>query len=188
MNIGAKIKQARIDAQLTQEQVAEALGVSRQTVSNWENEKTYPDIISVIKLSDLYAVSLDHLLKEQEEKNMSDYMNYLEETTNTVKCKNRLSRTVITATYLAIWAFSVIMFWCFGGRGDAMGYSLIVLWCILPITTLIISLAIGRQRMSIPWRVTLALVLGVMYMLAEYATFLLANTLAFGHINMPSWA
>ena len=62
MDIGSKIKNARIDAQLTQEQVAEALGVSRQTMSNWENGKTYPDIVSVIKMSDLYAISLDHLL------------------------------------------------------------------------------------------------------------------------------
>ena len=67
MDIGTKIKDARIAAQLTQEQVAEALGVSRQTMSNWENNKTYPDIVSVIKMSDLYEISLDHLLKEKEE-------------------------------------------------------------------------------------------------------------------------
>lgn len=85
MNIGTKIKNARTSANLTQEQVAEALDVSRQTVSNWENEKTYPDIVSVIKMSDLYNISLDHLLKE--EKPMSDYLNYLEESTNTVRSK-----------------------------------------------------------------------------------------------------
>ena len=62
MDIGTKIKNARIAAQLTQEQVADALGVSRQTMSNWENGKTYPAIISVIKMSDLYGISLDHLL------------------------------------------------------------------------------------------------------------------------------
>ena len=56
MDIGSKIKNARIDAQLTQEQVAEALGVSRQTMSNWENGKTYPDIVSVIKMSALWLV------------------------------------------------------------------------------------------------------------------------------------
>lgn len=39
MEIGTKIKNARVDAQLTQEQVAETLGVSRQTISNWENGK-----------------------------------------------------------------------------------------------------------------------------------------------------
>lgn len=53
MDIGTKIKEARIAAQLTQEQVAESLGVSRQTMSNWENNKTYPDIVNVIKMSDL---------------------------------------------------------------------------------------------------------------------------------------
>ena len=61
MDIGAKIKQARMEAKMTQEQVAEGLGVSRQTISNWENDKTYPDIISVIKMSDLYDISLDKL-------------------------------------------------------------------------------------------------------------------------------
>lgn len=44
MDIGLKIKEARLAAQLTQEQAAEALGVSRQTMSNWENNKTYPDM------------------------------------------------------------------------------------------------------------------------------------------------
>ena len=37
------------------------LGVSRQTISNWENEKSYPDIISVIKMSECYDISLDYL-------------------------------------------------------------------------------------------------------------------------------
>lgn len=53
MEIGKKLKDARIKAELTQENVAEKISVSRQTISNWENEKFYPDIISVIKLSDL---------------------------------------------------------------------------------------------------------------------------------------
>ena len=51
-DIGSKIKAARLEKKLTQEQVAELLGVSRQTISNWENEKSYPDIISVIKMSE----------------------------------------------------------------------------------------------------------------------------------------
>ena len=100
MDIGTKIKNARIAAQLTQEQVADALGVSRQTMSNWENGKTYPDIVSVIKMSDLYAISLDHLLKEKEEVPMSNYMDYLEESTNTVKSQKKLSLTILLATYL----------------------------------------------------------------------------------------
>ena len=58
MEIGKKLKEARLAADLTLEQAAQALYVSRQTISNWENEKAYPDIVSVIKLSDLYCVSL----------------------------------------------------------------------------------------------------------------------------------
>ncbi len=77
MDIGFKIKNARIKAEFTQEQAAEALGVSRQTVSNWENEKTYPDIISVVKMSDLYTVSLDELLKGKAP--VPSYLHYLEE-------------------------------------------------------------------------------------------------------------
>jgi len=65
-DIGSKIKAARIEKKLTQEQVAELLGVSRQTISNWENGKSYPDIISVIKMSECYDVSLDYLLKGEQ--------------------------------------------------------------------------------------------------------------------------
>ena len=58
----------------TQEMVAEKINVSRQTISNWENEKSYPDIISVIELSSLYSISLDDLLKGDEK-----MMEHLEE-------------------------------------------------------------------------------------------------------------
>lgn len=64
MMIAEKIKNARIQKGYTQEQVAEKLLVSRQTVSNWENGKSLPDIISIIRMSDLYELSLDELIKE----------------------------------------------------------------------------------------------------------------------------
>ena len=49
LDIGSKIKAARIEKKLTQEQVAELLGVSRQTISNWENEKSYPEYYHCIR-------------------------------------------------------------------------------------------------------------------------------------------
>ena len=64
--IGSKIKATRIEKTLTEEQAAELLGVSRQTISNWENEKSYPDIISVKQISECYEVSLDYLLKAEQ--------------------------------------------------------------------------------------------------------------------------
>ena len=57
------LKKARENAGYTQEQVAERIRVSRQTISNWETGKTLPDIISIIDLSDLYQISIDELLK-----------------------------------------------------------------------------------------------------------------------------
>lgn len=64
MKFGVRLKQARRDKKLTQENVAQELNVSRQTISSWENERSYPDIDSLIRLSDFYHLSLDQLLKE----------------------------------------------------------------------------------------------------------------------------
>ena len=63
MDFGARLKEKRTELCLSQEQLADSLGVTRQTIANWEKGKTYPDIGSVIKLSDLYGMSLDWLLK-----------------------------------------------------------------------------------------------------------------------------
>ena len=68
MRIADQIKSARIQKEYTQEQSAENLMVSRQTISNWENGKSLPDIVSIIRMSDLYDVSLDKVLMEKIEK------------------------------------------------------------------------------------------------------------------------
>ena len=104
MEIGSKLKEARMRTEFTQEQVSDAIGVSRQTISNWENEKSYPDIVSVIKLSDLYDVSLDYLLKGKETKPMLSYMDYLEESTNTVKSKQKLTKHMEVGIYVILWS------------------------------------------------------------------------------------
>ena len=101
MEIGSKLKKARNENGITQEHAAELLGVSRQTISNWENNKSYPDIISVIKMSDLYAVSLDHLLKEDNTMKHT-YQEFLEESTNTVNAKRNLSKIILISTYFVV--------------------------------------------------------------------------------------
>ena len=63
MRIADKIKNARIQKGYTQEQVAENLFVSRQTISNWENGKSLPDILSIMRMSELYELSLDELMR-----------------------------------------------------------------------------------------------------------------------------
>lgn len=185
MDIGVKIKNARIKANLTQEQAAETLGVSRQTISNWENEKTYPDIVSVVKMSDLYDISLDRLLKE--EKPVSDYLDYLEESTNVVKSRNKLSKLVLIMTYLVIWAVSLIVFWLFMDPAGALGYSLMFLWLLLPVTTFVLSLLIGRNNFWGKWKWLSAAAFGLMYMLADYATFKTASMVSNGIFRMPDF-
>ena len=64
MNIGLKLKQARLKKELTQENVANILNVSRSTISSWEVGRSYPDLESIVSLSDLYNISLDKLLRE----------------------------------------------------------------------------------------------------------------------------
>lgn len=63
MELGQRIKEYRSALQMTQEELAEKMFVSRQTISNWENDKSYPDIHSLLMLSNLFDVSLDNLVK-----------------------------------------------------------------------------------------------------------------------------
>ncbi|KPN83754.1 DNA-binding helix-turn-helix protein [Apilactobacillus kunkeei] len=64
MQFGEHIKEQRKIKNMTQEDVAKHLHVSRKTISSWENENSYPDIKSLVKISDLYQISLDTLLNE----------------------------------------------------------------------------------------------------------------------------
>lgn len=181
MDIGKKLRDARNAAGLTQESAAESLGVSRQSVSNWETGKTYPDIVSVIRMSGLYSVSLDCLLKEEKPvSNDLNYLNYLEESTNTVKSRRRLGKLVLVAAYLVIWAVSVAFFWLVVSGSDAGAYVVLVIWGAIPLTTFVISLLIGangywgRKKW---WAVP---ILSLMYTLIPFLTFTLANAASTG--------
>ncbi|MBR4077572.1 MAG: helix-turn-helix transcriptional regulator [Oscillospiraceae bacterium] len=63
MEIGNQIKQHRAALNLSQEELAEQIYVTRQTLSNWENGKTYPDVNSLLRLSGVFGVTLDELVK-----------------------------------------------------------------------------------------------------------------------------
>ena len=157
-DIGSKIQAARLEKNMMQEQVAGLLEVSRQTISNWENAKSYPDIVSVIKMSECYDVSLDYLLKGEQ-----------------------------NSYYLMIWTVSMLVFWVFKGGIDAMGYSLMFLWIIIPVTTFTVSVIIGKNNFWGIKKWAFTFPFGVMYMLAEYGTFSMANNIAFNKINELEW-
>ena len=63
MSIGSKLFEARKASGLTQEDVAQRLGVSRQTISKWELDETVPDIYQAKKMSSLYNLTLDELIE-----------------------------------------------------------------------------------------------------------------------------
>ncbi|MBQ6844245.1 MAG: helix-turn-helix domain-containing protein [Agathobacter sp.] len=188
MEIGSKIKEARMKIELTQEQVAEALGVSRQTISNWETGKSYPDIVSVIKMSDLYEVSLDYLLKGKEAETMTNYINYLEESTNTVRSKQRFSKLIQIGIYVVLWSACLLWFWI--GRANdptfAPAFALMTFYLILPVVTFVISILIGKDESWGRYRWCMALFFGVMYSLESFGTFSMANTLAFANQHFPT--
>src|SRR5690625_4999015 len=66
MNLSVKLKTLRTEKNLTQEQLAEKLQVSRSTISSWETGRSYPDLEMVIEICDCFNVSLDYLLREDE--------------------------------------------------------------------------------------------------------------------------
>lgn len=122
MEIGKKLKEARTRASMTQEQVADALFVSRQTISNWENERSFPDIVSVVKLSDLYGVSLDELLKGDKE-----MLEHLEESTNVVRSNKKL----IAAAVINVILFLSMLIIAYFTSGSI--YMIACVFCLMVI-------------------------------------------------------
>lgn len=93
MNLGKRILKIRKDNKMSQDEFAEALDVTRQTVSNWENSKNYPDIETLIKISDQFNISLDILLKGDKE--------MVSKIDNTVK-KSKIFKLIIVVLFCLI--------------------------------------------------------------------------------------
>lgn len=187
MEIGSIIRNARNNAKLSQEQAAEALGVSRQTISNWETGKSYPDIISVIRMSELYSVSLDHLLKEEDSMKQT-YKEYLEESTNVVKSNDQKSKLILVTTVLGIWALSLIAFVLVHKNVDEYGYGLAVTWAVLPVTFFAASFIIGKRDWFGKMKWLAAPVFSVMYTMSGYATLVTAENMVIKSVMWPDFA
>lgn len=186
MEIGSIIKKARNDARLSQEQAAEMLGVSRQTVSNWENGRTYPDIISVIKMSDLYSVSLDCLLKEETSMKKT-YREYLDESTNAVKSNERKSKLIMIFTVLGIWAFSLIAFGLVQSGADRHGYSTVITMAVLPVTFFAASFVIGLRDYYGKLKWLMIPICGVLSSLSGYAASVMTDESVMRIVRWPDF-
>lgn len=104
MELNAQIKKYRTEQNLSQEELAEKVYVTRQTVSNWENGKSYPDIHSLLLLSSLFQVSLDRLVKGDIE-TMKEIINEQE-----VR-KLNFYGTIFTIHFVFLLLAAVPLFW-----------------------------------------------------------------------------
>ena len=130
MSIGEMLKQARSAKNLSQEDAAEKVGVSRQTISSWENGRSYPDFASTVALSDTYSVTLDSLLKGD-----SKMIKHLEESTNVTKSKKQVVASLIAiALFLFGTAFTIVVLG--GYLSDFLNLPTLVL-LILPLAAVL---------------------------------------------------
>lgn len=98
------IKNRRAELKWTQQDVADKLFVTRQTISNWENGKNFPDIPMLIKISDHYDLSLDYLLKGD-----ARYMKKVEEDYKQIANKREIQRLgrIVAALTIGIMLLAV---------------------------------------------------------------------------------
>lgn len=186
MEIGSKLKNARNSKRLTQEQVAEVLGVSRQTISNWENNKSYPDIISVIKMSDIYSVSLDHLLKEGKSMNRHTYQEFLEESTNTVKARRRLEKIILFSVYFLVWTVAMVVFWNVNGPA-VYGCDVVFRWILLPFVLLTVTIFIAKNNYWEKGNWLAVPVAAITYLTVLYASFIEESATATYTFRFPNF-
>lgn len=78
MALGERLKESRVNKGFSQGDVAEYLNISRQSISKWENNNSYPDLDNLVKLSTYYEVSIDELLKENQNLKKKIEINELE--------------------------------------------------------------------------------------------------------------
>lgn len=101
MNMADRIQYLRKTKGLSQEELADKMGVSRQAVSKWESEQSTPDIEKIIMMSEIFEVTTDYILKGIEPVNMAD-----KKTMQSLY----LGFAVVCATIAGIWSFNANRF------------------------------------------------------------------------------
>lgn len=90
MDLGIKLIELRKNKNLSQEELAEKINISRQTISNLENGRFYPDIDALVKQSKYFNISIDDLLNFDDK-----VIEYLKESTDIVKSNKRLFYAIL---------------------------------------------------------------------------------------------
>jgi transcriptional regulator with XRE-family HTH domain len=103
MNLGDHIQQARKKAQLSQEKLGDMVGVTRQTISNWELNITTPDANQLLALSKALQVSMDALME-------NDIQHLIEQKVNVVETQVSKNNTLLLCILIALMVLFILMF------------------------------------------------------------------------------
>ena len=127
MTLGEKLSKLRKEHNYTQEQLADILGVSRQSISKWESDIAYPETDKLIKLGKILECSMDYLLKEEvsdktyaAQEGVSEKIEQLGRKVMTDKNKSKAKRIlkivgIIFAELLVIDVISMIVYFLIFG-------------------------------------------------------------------------
>ena len=132
MELSKQIKKYRLEANLSQDELAEKIFVSRQTISNWENDKSYPDVKSLLLISEVFQISLDNLIK-------GDVARMRKEIDEQERLRFRKDSIVSTILLLAAILSTVPLAMLFGWYGIAISV-------FLAIATLFYGLRVARYE------------------------------------------
>lgn len=128
MEIGNRIKSLRARAGMSQEDLAGRIYVSRQTIGSWENDKTYPDVQSLLLLSEIFDVTVDSLIKE-------DVMTMTKTIDSDVRTMKQMAWVMVVFLLLMIAAMAWLVVQTVAWDWD-LAYAVptfvlaLVLWCV----------------------------------------------------------
>lgn len=104
MNLGKKLINLRKQEKMTQEKFAEIIGVTRQTISNWELNTTRPDLTQIEKISKLFHISIDELLDNDVQNIIVEKVN---KTEKIVKNNTKTIKVLLITIYFILLASSI---------------------------------------------------------------------------------
>ncbi len=134
MELSEKLLNLRKANDLTQEQLAEKINVSRQSVSKWESGQAIPELDKIVALCDIFHITTDYLLRPSELDLLSVKTQMLENQQktlkNTIQKKERTKRTVLRCVSIYLIAFSILLLL------DQLKWENDFLWNIFPGLTL----------------------------------------------------
>ena len=132
MNVGARIKKHREKQNISQDELALKVFVSRQTLSNWETNKSYPDIKSLTMLSNIFHVTLDDFIKED-----------MEEMKRIVS-KEKIEKFNIMS-YIFLVEMLIVMFSAYP-LFTLDGYIGVIIWALFFVITFVTAIVIEKFK------------------------------------------